>query len=134
MIGPEKDEEESSQNLMVLRSKKTWRHETRLQNNPHLQQPCSSFYLPEMNKEGCYRCGLFSSLSAFSLPCKIWGLNFSMLQKSFIRVEFFFVQTANNFFHAAKLYIMQLWLELFLVISTKIVKNCQLRRISWPDL
>lgn len=72
--------------------------------------------------------------SAFYLPCKIWRLIFSMLQKIFIRVKFFSVQAANNFFHAAKLYIMQLWLELFLVICTKISKKCQMWRISWPNL
>ena len=62
--------------------------------------------------------------SPFNLPYKTSGLNFSMLQIIFIRVKFF-VQAANNFFHAAKLYIMQLWLELFLDICTKISKKCQ---------
>ena len=48
--------------------------------------------------------------------------------ETFHQGEVLFVQAANNFFHAAKLHIMQLWLELFLGISTKISNKCQLWR------
>ena len=34
-------------------------------------------------------CNLLLDLIAFYLPCKIWGLNFSILQKIFIRTKFY---------------------------------------------
>ena len=48
--------------------------------------------------------------------------------ENFHQGEVSFVQSAYNFFYAAKMHFMQLWLELFFGICTKISKKCQLWR------
>ena len=51
---------------------------------------------------------LQSNQSPFYLPCKIWGVNFCLVQKIVSSVKFFFVQVAYNFLHAAKMHFMKL--------------------------
>ena len=52
------------------------------------------------------------------------GVKFLHGAEDFHQGEVLFFQTAYNF-HAAKIHFMQLWLELFLGICTKISKKCQ---------
>ena len=72
-------------------------------------------------------------LSAFYLPCKIWRLNFSMLQKIFIRVKFFLCRLQIVFPCCKIVY----YAALTGIVFSYLYKNFQkmpIVKVSWPNL
>ena len=68
----------------------------------------------------------FGTQECFLSTLQNMGVRFWHAAEIFHHGKVFFVQAAYNFFHAAKMHFVQLWLELFLGICTKNFKKCQL--------
>ena len=67
--------------------------------------------------------GLKEGLSAFYLPCKIWGLNFSMLQKIFNIVKFYLCRLYSFFSMLKKCILCSFDWNCFQVFKQKFPKN-----------